>query len=160
MPCATAWAVAAIRKSCHCNIPWSDKQESSWLEKTVLCFRVPTWKNNEGQAYNIYFLLEVMELSRSTVWMLWDPLFLDSFPTSSPFYLPKLTVMKWPLFAHSCIDVPPFPFVTAALNVAPSCSACVGWHFWAWCYWGSNISEHAIQFLKAVFWETEGKIHI
>jgi len=57
MPQATAWTVAAISKSCHCNTPWSDTQEASWLQKIVLSFRAPTWKGDKGQEHNTFLLL-------------------------------------------------------------------------------------------------------
>lgn len=43
-----------------------------------------------------------------------------------PFYLPKLAGMTRPPSAYSYVEVSPFPFVAAALHVAPNCSACVG----------------------------------
>lgn len=141
------------------NTPQNDTQEAPWLHKIVLFFGVDTWKSNEEQGDNTYVLLVVTDLSQSTVWTLWHPLFLASFYVS-PLYLSKLAVMKGLVSAHSYTEVPPCPFVPAALNISPNCSACVGWHCWSWCYRENDISEHAIQFLKAIFWKAEGKIYV
>lgn len=55
-PHATALAVAAWRKWCHCNTPHSDTQEASWLQKIVLSFGAHTWKSDGVQAYNTFHL--------------------------------------------------------------------------------------------------------
>lgn len=88
--------------------------------ENILSFGVLTWKSNK-EVYVQYIPPSGSDgaFKEWTVWMLWDTLFLDSFPTFTPLFLSELAVMKWLLSAHNYIEVPPFPFVPATLMLHP-----------------------------------------